>query len=204
MVRSTKSQRLREKVAGEVKRSKQTTLFSPHEPPKPKCVIAEAHRRKKQIEITEVTASAREDELELRVGFRLVPSRSAFSRVSVELHFDGQKVESLRLRILQGPLATDESEFASVLGMTGIPAGGHVFRVEMYEQWSDGERLTSTSKELAIDHVPVKKEERLISVPIVKRLAGTDLDIVSDLEKEIYRELQKEMKRDSESKRNHW
>jgi hypothetical protein len=51
--------------------------------------------------------------------------------VTSDLFFDGQKIESLRLRILQGELATDDLEFSSVLNMTGISEGLHVIKVEM-------------------------------------------------------------------------
>ena len=151
-----------------------------------------------------MTTSAREDELELKVGFRLEPSRTAFSRVTADLFFDEQKIDSLRLRILQGPLATDESEFSSVMDMAGIPAGRHMFRVEVYELWSSGERLTSTSKEATIEYVPVKREDRLIRVPIIKRTAGADLEIVTATEKNIYRGIDEEMKKGSEGRREHW
>jgi len=199
MARSTKTQRLREKVQAEVRRSKQSTLLDSPEPPK-----AEAPRQKKQIEITEMTVSTREDELELKVGFKLMPSRTAFSRVTADLYFDEQKIDSLRLRIMQGPLATDESEFSSVMDMTGIPAGRHMFRVEVYELWSSAEKLTEASKEAVVDYVPVKREDRLISVPIVKRSAGADFEVVSDSEKAVYREIEEDLKRESDSRRDHW
>jgi hypothetical protein len=142
--------------------------------------------------------------LVLKVGFKLVPSRTAFSRVTADLYFDGQKIDSLRLRILQGPLATDESEFSSVLVMTGIEQGPHILRVEMYELWSSEEKLTCTSKEVTVAHVPLKREERLVRVPIVKSVTGADLEIVSDSQKNIYREIEAEMKKESFSKRDHW
>ncbi len=88
--------------------------------------------------------------------------------------------------------------------MVGITPGEHVFRVEMYELWSSEEKLTAASKEVTIDYVPMRREDRLIAVPIMKRAVGADLEIVSDSEKASYREIEKEMKRDSESKRNHW
>jgi len=43
---------------------------------------------------------------------------------------------------------------------------------------------------------------RLVKFPIVKSVAGTDLAIVSDLEKDIYRDIEKTMKRKQISKRD--
>ncbi len=188
----------------DIKYSKQTTLGSQPEPRKDgpsKTVVPE---QKKQMEITQITTSTREDELVLKVSFKLTPSRNAFSRLTSDLYFDELKIDSLRLRVLQGPLATDESEFSTALDMTGISEGKHVVRVEMYELWESGERLRGTSKEATIDYVPVKREDRLIRIPTVKGTAGADLDIVSDTQKNIYREIDKEMRRESESRRDYW
>ncbi len=88
--------------------------------------------------------------------------------------------------------------------MAGIGQGQHFLRVEIYELWSSGERLTSASKEATIEHVPIKREDRLTKVPIVKSVAGADLAIVTASEKNIYREIDEEMKEDSESRRDHW
>ena len=110
------------------------------------------------------------------------------------MYFDGEKIDSLRLRILQGPLASDVSEFSSVLDMTGIGQGQHTFRVDMYELWGSDEKLTSTSKEVTFEYVPVKREDRRLKVPIVKSVAGADLAIVSESENNIYREIEENFK----------
>jgi hypothetical protein len=204
MVKSTKTQRLREKMRSDVKHSKQATLDTPQEQHKAKPAKTTVPEQKKQIEITKIDTTTLEDELGLKVGFRLVPSRTAFSRVTSDLYFDEQKIDSLRLRVLQGPLATDASEFSSVLDMTGIEKGQHTIRVEMYELWSSEEKLTCASKEVTIEYVPLRKEDRLVRVPIVKSSAGADLTISSDTEKNIYREIEKEMKRESDSRRDLW
>lgn len=204
MVKQTKSQRLREKMQIEIKHSKQTTLGSLPEARKAVPSKKPVPEQKKQIEISEITTSTREDELSVNVGFRLNPSRNVFSKVTSDLFFDGQKIESLRLRILQGPLATDDSEFSYVLDMTGIPEGKHTLRVETYELWDSDEKLTAISKEITIDYVPVKREDRLIRVPIIKSTAGANLDIISDTQKDIYREIDEEMKRESEGRRDYW
>jgi hypothetical protein len=204
MVRSTKTERLREKIRADIRRSKQSTLDNLPEARKAKPAKAAVSEQKKQIEITEISIATRDDELVLKIAFRLLPSRTAFSRVTSDLYFDGEKIDSLRLRVLQGPLATDASEFSSVLDMTGIGKGQHTIRVEMYELWSSEEKFTSTSKEASIEYVPIRREDRLVKIPTVKSAAGEDLAIISDTEKNIYREIEKEMKREADSKRDYW
>jgi hypothetical protein len=146
----------------------------------------------------------REDELALKVQFKLVPSKAAFSKVKSDLWFDNQRISSVSVRIIQGPLAGDEFELTPVLDMKGIAAGSHYLKVEMYELWSDGEKLSFTQKEVTVQYVPQTKESRLIRIPIVKSFGGTDLAVVSELDKNIYREIEEVTKRESVTKRDQW
>jgi hypothetical protein len=205
MGKSTKTQRLREKMRDAVKQSKQTTFDNlPELPKKKKFVEASVHRQKKQIVITEIGSVTKEDELVLKIEFKLVPSRTVFSRIKSELFFDGQKLSSVTISIPQSPLAKDEFELTPVLDMKGIVAGEHVIKVEMYELWGSGEKLTCASNELTIEYVPLKREDRLIKIPIVKSVAGADLTVVSDSEKDIYREIDESMRNEEASKRDEW
>ena len=88
--------------------------------------------------------------------------------------------------------------------MTGIPAGSHAIKVEMRELWPSGEKLAHASKEVTVQYVPLRREERLIKIPIVKSIAGADLIVVSASEKGIYREMEKSAKKDLISKRDEW
>jgi hypothetical protein len=110
----------------------------------------------------------------------------------------------MRISVLQGPLATNDSEFTPVLYMRGISAGSHIIKVEMYELWSSGEKLAYASKEVTVQYVPLRREDRLIKIPIVKSVAGADLAVVSDSEKSIYREIEESVKKESISKRDEW
>jgi hypothetical protein len=56
--------------------------------------------------------------------------------------------------------------------MRGIGAGLHVIKVEMFELRASAEKLKFARKEVTIDYVSVKRADRLIAVPIVKRAAG--------------------------------
>lgn len=202
MVRRARNQRLREKMQADVKHSKQTTLGNikeTHEDqPKPK------PENRKQIVISEIATLTREDELTVKVSFRLFPSPASFSTVYADLFFDEEKVEILRLRVLQGALASDCLEFSSVLDMTGISQGIYFVRAELYELWDFGERLNSTSKEVEVDFVPVKREDRLVRVPLVKSVAGASLTVVSESEKNLLRELKEEMKQEERGRRDRW
>jgi hypothetical protein len=204
MGKSTKTERLREEMSTAVKQSKQATLDSPLDVPKKESAKAVESRQKRQIVLTEIAGLAKEDELALRVGFRLLPSRNAFSKVTADLYFDGQKLDCLRISILASPLVlTDDFELTPVLDMKGISAGSHIIKVEMYVPWS-GEKLVCASKEVVVDYAPRSREDKLIKVPIVKSIAGTDLAIVTDSQKNIYREIEENRKKDLFNKRDEW
>jgi hypothetical protein len=204
MGKSTKTQRLREKTRAAVKQSKQTTLDSLPKVPKKEYAKTVESEHKRQIIITEIDTVTKEDELALKVDFRLLPSRTAFSKITSELYFDAQKLKVFHISIPQSPLATDDFELTPVLDMKGINAGSHTIKVEMYELRSSGEKLTCTSKEVTMEYVPKSREDRLVKIPTVKSIAGTDLAIASDSEKRIYREIEESIKKELISKRDEW
>ncbi len=187
-----------------VKQSKQTTLETLPKLPQKESAKAAEFEQKKQIAITEIGTVAGEDELTLRVGFKLLPSKTFFSKIRSDLFFDEQKLNCTCISIPPSPLTTDDFELTPVLDMKGIPAGPHIIRLEMYELWSNGERLCQASKEVTVHYVPKTREERLVKVPIVKSVAGADLAVVSELEKDIYREIEETEKKELVSKRDKW
>ena len=192
------------KMPKRLKASEQLTLDSLPSAPKKEQAKTTAHIQEKRIVITEIGTLTKEDELALKVGFRLLPSKTAFSRVKSDLWFDNQQISSVPIKIPQGPLAADDFELTPVLDMKGVTAGSHIIRVEMYELWSSGEKLSWTTKEVTVEYVPQTRESRLVKVPILKSVAGTDLTVVSELEKDIYREIEKTMKKEHISKRDDW
>ena len=74
----------------------------------------------------------------------------------------------------------------------------------MYEPWSSGEKLNFTSKEITVQYVPQTREARLVKIPTVKSVAGTDLTVVSSTAKNIYREIEQDQKQEAISKRDEW
>ena len=159
---------------------------------------------KKEIVIVEIQTIIREDELALKVAFKLHPSKSSFSKLHLDLWFDNQQVTSRLIGVPQGPLSADDLELPFVLDMKGIAAGAYLVRVEMYELWSDGEKLSFTQKEAIVEYVPKTRESRLIKIPIVKSFGEPSLAVVSESDKKVYREIEENMKKESESKRDEW
>ena len=203
MEKATKNGRLREKTLADVKQSKQTTFDNLHTT-REKLSEKDEARTKKQIIITEICNETKEDELDIKVVFRLIPSRAAFSKIMTELYFDGQKLYRTAVRIPQGPLSSNDLELPFVLDMRGINAGLHILRVEMYELWNSEEKFNCTSKEATLYYVPVRRQDRYIKIPIVKNATGDEIEIVSKPEKEVYREIEKDLKEEHLSQQDKW
>jgi hypothetical protein len=199
MGKSIKTRRLRGKMW-----SKQTTLDNLPEAAKKEIIETVVDKPKKLIVITEIGFVTKEDELALRIEFGLFPSKKLFSKMRADLFFDGQKLRSVSIMIPQSPLARDDFELTSVFDMKGITAGSHIIGVEMFELWDSGEKFTCASKEVWIDYIPLRREDRLIKVPTVKSVAGKDLVVVSESEKNIYREIDENIRKEAVSKRGHW
>jgi hypothetical protein len=183
------------------KPSKQVTFDSlPPAPTKTQANPKEAAPKK--IIMTHMEATTGIDELNLKIAFRLEPSRLAFSKVKADLYFEDTNISSALIRVVQGPLGTDESEYTWVLDTKGLGPGVYHLMIEMYELWHSGERFNQTSQELTVNYVPITRQSRLIKIPIVKSVAGADLTVVSGTEKDVFSEIEENMKKEQFSRRD--
>ena len=155
----------------------------------------------KQIHITQMESTVGIEELTL-ISFKLLPSQLAFSKVKADLFFEATHISSALIRVLQGPLATDESEYSWMLNMKGIAGSVYELKVEMYELWHTGEKLNQTSSEMKLDYVPQTRQSRMVKIPTVKSVAGADLAVSSASEKEVYSELERTAKKEQSSQRD--
>ncbi len=203
MDKSSKKQQKREITAVDVKQKKQATLedlsfqFNINRK-------KEASKPAKAIVINRITETTKEDELALKVEFSLLPSKTSFSKINMDLFFQEHLLNSTTISIPQSTLLNDTSEFPLILDMKGIVAGEYSIRVEMYEPWSSGEKLNFAFKEITIQYVPQTREDRLVKIPTVKSVAGNDLTVVSSSAKNIYREIEQDQKQEAISKRDEW
>jgi hypothetical protein len=203
MGKLSKNQLKRETVAIDVKQAKQSTLedlsfqFNIDR-------TKEAIKSTKAIVINRISETTKEDELALKIEFSLLPSKASFSKITLDLYFEKQLLNSTPLSIPQSSLLGDSLEFPQFLDMKGIGAGNYLIRVEMYEPWSSGEKLNFTAKEITVQYVPQTRAERLVKIPTVKSVAGTDLTVVSSSAKNIYRKIEQDQKQEAIRKRDEW
>ena len=157
----------------------------------------------KTIEIAQLEQTINENELELSVTFRLLPSKNHYSNLMLELHFDNTLLQTYRINIPSSQLLSDELAFPVTLDMTGICPGEHTVKVEMYERWQTGEKLTSASKYVLVQYSPTRREDRYIKVPIVKKIDGA-FRIILPSEQELYKELDKDRHEEQKGKIDYW
>lgn len=112
-----KTRRLREKMiakVSQVNRSNQTTLDNLPATKKISARTSECISNKKII-ISEIACVTKEDKLALKISFRLLPSKAAYSKITFELYFDCHLMNTSNLSIPQGLLAKDDFELTSLL-----------------------------------------------------------------------------------------
>jgi hypothetical protein len=203
MGKLSKNQLKRERIAIDVKQAKQSTLedisfqFNINRK-------KEAIKPLKAIVINQILDTTKEDELALKVEFSLLPSKTSFSKINLDLFFQEHLLNSTTISIPQSTLLNDTSQFPLILDMKGIVTGKYPIRVEMYEPWSSGEKLNFTFKEITVQYVPKNREARLVKIPTVKSVAGSNLTVVSSSAKNIYREIEQDQKQESMSRRDEW
>ena len=164
----------------------------------------DAVKSSKAIIINHIRDTTKEDELELKVEFSLLPSKASFSKINLDLYFQENLLKSTPLHITPSVLLGDSLEYPLPLDMRGIVEDNYLIRVEMYEPWSSGEKLNFTSKEITVQYVPKTRAERLVKIPTVKSVAGEGLTVVSSIAKNIYRDMEEDLKKESVSKRDEW
>lgn len=192
-----KKERIREKTRVDIKKAKQSTfesLLRSVTPMKPKI--------DKSI-IIQLKHEIKENELNLKIEFCLLPSSTFFSNLILELNFNNNIINTYNIVIPPSRLLTNELEFPLTLDMTGIPPGEHIIKVELTEKGEAGEILTNSSKYIVINYSPKQKEDNYIKVPHVRKIEGT-FRIIMPNEKELYQKIENSKKREVDSNRDKW
>ena len=157
--------------------------------------------RSKQITITQLTSTTKNyDELNVDADFRLAPSKRDFSKIRYTIWFDGQKAYSDLIEIPQSLIASDEFQMKRILDLRGMPPGIHTVKIELCDLFSP----SCASEETTIEYKPLTKEERFRIIPTVKKTEGVDISIVSNDEKEVFREIEDALRKEQISKRDKW
>jgi hypothetical protein len=85
--------------------------------------------------------------------------------------------------------------------MKGISAGDCGIRVEMYEPWSSGEKQNFSYKEITAQYTSQTSEDRSVKIPTVKSVQCTGLTFVSSAARNIYHEKERNLRKESTSRK---
>ena len=170
---------------------------------KPKDAVEIIKQRNEPITITQIEPQVKEDDLTLKIFFKL-PSKKSFSRVRLELLFDDIILSPINIRLLQGPLATKEFEFSTFLDMKGVASGNHQITIKLWGLWDSQERLCQTQREISINYQPQERRPTLVKIPSIRKVIGGDIAIISPSDKKVYIDLEKNAKKESQSKKDKW
>ncbi len=158
-------------------------------------------RESKQIIINSLESVTKyDDEIVLTVEFKLVPSKTVFSKLRSTLWFDDQELKTDLLTIPQSLGDTDEFQLNQKFDMKGISAGVHTIKAGLCDVFYP----CSAIKEERIDYVPLDRKSAYRKIPTAKKIAGEDFTIVSSSDKEIYNDIDKARKNELDSKRDKW
>ena len=160
----------------------------------------EPPKTSKQIIINSLDSMTKYDEMVLTVAFKLIPSKTVFSKVRSTLWFDSEEVKSDLINIPQGFGYSDEFQLNYELDMREIAAGAYAIKVELHDLFSP----CSAVKEQTIEYVPQDRKAAYRKIPIAKKITGEDFTIVSRSDKEIYTDIDKARKSELNSKRDKW
>ena len=194
-----KKQQLKDKTIADIKKTKQYTFDTLPEP-KPHPAIS---KTEKSILIAQLEYTIKENVLELSITFSLLPSQNHFSNLTLELFFDDNKLNSYLISIPPSQLLSNELEFPISLDMKGICPGPHTIKVEMFERWSTGEKLTGASRYVIVEYSSTRKEDNYVKVPFVRKIDGA-FRIILPQEKELYQQLERNQRQELDSTRDHW
>jgi hypothetical protein len=154
----------------------------------------------KQIVINSLESVTKYDQIVLTVEFKLVPSKTVFSKLRSTLWFDDQEFKTDLLTVPQSLGGTDEFQLSYTLDMRGISAGVHSVKAELCDVFYP----CTAIKEQRIDYVPLDRKAAYRKIPIAKKVAGEDFTIVSSSDKQIYTDIGKARKNELDSKRDNW
>jgi hypothetical protein len=148
----------------------------------------------KAVTIVDLNAKVKKENLTVDLKFRLSPSKRVFSRIKVDLFFDGQSVKSFYVGIPYYFARQEEFPIRSVLSLKQIKAGTHTIKVEMAGLWP----LAGPSdiKETTIKYKPVFKVSKIKYIPTVKRIEGPAIAVVTEEAKRLYQEMRERWKRE--------
>lgn len=141
-------------------------------------------------------------DLVIDVKFKLAPSKRVFSRMKVDLYFDGQCIKSFYVGIPYYFARKEEFPIRSVLSLKQVDSGMHTIKVEMGGLWPLAG--PPDSREATFDYYPIVRVPIVKAVPTVKKIEGPAIAVVTDDVRKLYKQMRERWKKELIARREKW
>ena len=115
--------------------------------------------------------------------------------------FDQEKAKSVLFDILHSFSSTNEFTLKATLDLKGTPSGTHFLKAEIYEFMFSKKKQSHTEKEIKKEYTPQTKITNLREIPIVRKIEGEGIVVISENEKQTYHEMKETRRKELASKR---
>jgi len=153
----------------------------------------------KEVSIIALNAVVKREDLILNAKFSLAPSKRIFSRIRADLHFDGQFMKSFYLGIPYYFVRQEEFPLRTLLSLENVNAGTHTVKLEMSGLWPSAS--SSDIKEITFDYQPPAEVPMAGAIPVIKRIEGPGVAVVTDEARRLYQEMRERWKRELVARR---
>lgn len=161
-------------------------------------------KHQKQIVITKVYLETTNEEPTLTVEFKLLPNKTFFSKIKSDLWLDKKLIKSFLFDILHSFGSTDEFYLKVTIDPNGISPGLHLVKVEMNELSSFKKEQVYAMQEINVEYKRENRKTRLRKIPLVKKVEGQGIVIISSKENDITQLIGVNRKKELLSKRDTW
>ena len=148
----------------------------------------------KSVNIIDLNAVVKNDELIITARFKLAPSKRIFSRIKADLYFDGKLVKSFYLGIPYYFTRYNEFPLKAILSLEEINPGSHTVELKMLGLWPYAG--PSDCKEAVFEYQPLATAIKIREIPKIKTIEGPAIAVLTSESKKLYEEMRERWKKE--------
>ena len=157
----------------------------------------------KTVKITDLRTKISRHDLILHVDFRTISPKYKFSRIKVDIYFDGKCIKSFYPVVIHHSAHKNVLPIKSIISLTHVNYGRHVVRVDLTGLGSLAG--LQDSKKVAFDYHPGVKTPIVKEIPKVKKIEVPNVIIITEDMKKFYQQMRERRKKNyllAEKRRN--
>ena len=151
-------------------------------------------RASKTTKITDLRTKIRRHHLILHVDFRIVSPKYKFSRIKVDIYFDGKCIKSFYPVVIHHPAHKDVLPIKAIISLNHVDHGRHLVRVDLTGLGSLAG--LPDSKRVAFDYHPDVKTPIVEEIPEVKKIEAPSVILITAEMKKFYQQMRERRKKE--------